>query len=171
MSNKSVYLAGPIAGSKFDEVDQWRIQAREQLAHYKIDGFSPLRAKGYLRALGTLSPQCIAEGEVGVLSRPKAIMVRDFRDATTCDVLLVNLLGATRISIGTMMEVAWAYQRHTPIVCCIEQSGNVHEHAMLNEAVGFRVTSLEEGIAICVAILDPHVGVDILRHESEKRSA
>ena len=162
MSKKSVYLAGPIAGSTFDEAGHWRDQAREQLARYKIDGFSPLRAKGYLRALGSLSPECAVEGEAGVLSRPKAIMARDFFDANTCDVLLVNLLGATRISIGTVMEVAWAFQKHTPIVCCIEPQGNVHEHAMLSEAIGFRVSSLEEGIAVCTAILDPHVGADFL---------
>jgi hypothetical protein len=35
-------------------------------------------------------------------------MTRDRFDATRCDVLLVNLLGAERVSIGTMMEVAWA---------------------------------------------------------------
>ena len=149
-----IYLAGPIAGLTFDDADEWRVQARTELAKAGIEGMSPLRGKSYLRALGTLTSQCVDEGRAGLLSLPRSIMTRDYYDATTCDVLLVNLLGATRISIGTMMEVAWAYQLRTPIVCCMEE-GNVHEHAMLDEAIGFRVKTLEEGIAVCLAILSP----------------
>jgi nucleoside 2-deoxyribosyltransferase len=156
---KSIYLAGPITGLTFDDADEWRIQARTYLASKDIDGLSPLRGKSYLKNLGELTAVCLQEGQAGLLSLPRSIMTRDFYDATTCDVLLVNLLGATRVSIGTMMEVAWAYQKRTPIVCCMEM-GNVHEHAMLNEAIGFRVNTLEEGLAVCVAILNPNVGAD-----------
>lgn len=155
---KTIYLAGPITGLTFDDADEWRVSARRFLDSKNIDGLSPLRGKSYLKNLGELTAQCLQEGQAGLLSLPRSIMTRDFYDATTCDVLLVNLLGATRISIGTMMEVAWAYQKRTPIVCCME-AGNVHEHAMLNEAIGFRVNTLEEGLAVCVAILNPHVSV------------
>jgi nucleoside 2-deoxyribosyltransferase len=149
-----IYLAGPIAGLTFDDADEWRIRARAELAKANIDGMSPLRGKSYLRNLGALTAVCVDEGKAGLLSLPRSIMTRDYYDATSCDVMLVNLLGATRISIGTMMEVAWAYQKRTPVVCCMED-GNVHEHAMLHEAIGFRVQTLEEGIAVCVAILSP----------------
>lgn len=154
MATKSIYLAGPITGLTFDDADEWRVKARDFLAKHDIAGMSPLRGKSYLQTLGELSATCVQEGNAGLLSKPRSIMTRDFYDATTCDVLLINLLGATKVSIGTMMELAWAFQCRTPVVCCMEE-GNVHEHAMVNEAIGFRVSSLEEGLAVCVAILHP----------------
>jgi len=124
--SKSIYLAGPITGLTFDDADEWRIQARTELAKHGIDGLSPLRGKSYLRMLGELSPECVKEGSAGILSTPRAIMTRDFYDATTCDVLLVNLLGATHISTGTVMELAWAYQKRTPTVVIMEPASGLH---------------------------------------------
>ena len=149
-----VYLAGPISGLTFDDADEWRLLAMEQLGRHSIAGISPLRGKSYLRALGELSAECSAEGEAGLMSKPRSIMARDYYDCTTCDVLLVNLLRAHKVSIGTMMEIAWAHHARTPVVCAMEP-GNVHEHAMVNEAVDFRVDSLDKAIAVVIAILDP----------------
>lgn len=150
-----VYLAGPIAGLTFEDADEWRRTAMFRLARHDIAGISPLRGKTYLRALGELSAQCAAEGEVSLLSKPRSVMARDYYDCTTCDVLLANLIGAPRVSIGTMMELAWAYHARIPIVCAMEP-GNLHEHAMVGEAIDFRVDSLDKAIALVVAILDPH---------------
>jgi nucleoside 2-deoxyribosyltransferase len=149
---KTVYLAGPISGLTFDGAQDWRTSAETFLASRGVRGLSPLRGKEYLRALGELSPQCGAEGKAGTLSLPRSIMTRDFYDATRCDVLLVNLLGATRVSIGTVMEIAWGYQVRTPVVLAMEP-GNVHEHAMIAEAYGYRVSTLEEALAISCSIL------------------
>lgn len=80
-------------------------------------------------------------------------MTRDFYDCTTCDILLVNLLGAKSVSIGTVMEIAWAYQKRTPIVLAIESEGNIHEHLMIDEARGFRVPTLQEALDVVVSIL------------------
>jgi hypothetical protein len=81
-------------------------------------------------------------------------MTRDRFDATRCDVLLVNLLGAKTVSIGTVMEIAWADNVRTPIVVAMEAKGNLHEHAMITEAIGFRVPTLEEAIDVVKAIID-----------------
>ena len=99
------------------------------------------------------SSTCEEYGHLSPLSGPRGIMTRDRFDATRCDVLLVNLLGATKVSIGTMMELAWADLKRTPIVLCIEPTGNVHEHCMVNEATGFRCASLAEGLDVVRAIL------------------
>ena len=40
---KTVYLAGPIAGTTEGEAKRWRIDATEYLAQYGIIGISPLR--------------------------------------------------------------------------------------------------------------------------------
>lgn len=148
-----VYMAGPISGLTFGECTDWRIHAKAELANAQINAVSPLRGKDFLAKFGKLSGTCDGYGEVSPLSSPRGITTRDRFDATRCDVLLVNLLGAERVSIGTMMEVAWADSKRTPIVCAMEPSGNVHEHAMLSEAIGFRVATLDEAIAVVKCIL------------------
>lgn len=153
---KTVYLAGPISGLNFDGATEWRDAVVAELAEAGIKGLSPMRAKEYLRdaydAQGGFSATCVEYGHLSCLSGPRGIMTRDRFDATRCDVLLVNLLGATRISIGTMMEIAWADLCRTPIVCVMEE-GNVHEHAMVNEAIGFRCGDLAEAVTVVKAIL------------------
>jgi hypothetical protein len=51
------------------------------------------------------------------------------------------------------MEIAWAYDRHIPIIIIMEKSGNLHEHPMINEALTYRVDSLEEGIILTRSVL------------------
>lgn len=154
MSRFSVYLAGPISGLTYDGAEDWRAFAKAELAKYDIHGLSPLRAKEYLRGIPALVADCAGYGELNCMSSPRGIMTRDRYDATRCDVLLVNLLGSQRVSIGTVMEIAWADLCRTPIVVAMEPDGNVHEHAMIAEAIGFRVASLEEAIHVVKAIAD-----------------
>lgn len=150
--SKLVYLAGPITGLNFGEATDWRNDAIRFLHKHGITGLSPMRHKEYLSSEKSLAA---AGYDEHVLSTARAIMTRDRFDATRCDVLLVNLLGAQKISIGTVMEIAFADMKRTPIVCAMEK-GAIHEHAMLNEAIGYRVDSLEAALDVVVAILgDP----------------
>ena len=152
MSN--VYLAGPITGLTYDGCVDWREKARAMLGEASIKGLSPMRGKEYLAQLsGPLSGTGEEYAHLGVISAPRGVMTRDRFDATRCDVLLVNLLGADRVSIGTVMEIAWADLSRIPIVCAIEPSGNPHEHMMIHEALGYRVPTLKEAIHIVKIIL------------------
>jgi nucleoside 2-deoxyribosyltransferase len=148
----TVYLAGPIAGLNYAGATEWRDDAIAQLAAAGIKGLSPMRAKNYLKDVQEFSKNCHAEGAVNVLSQPSSIMTRDRFDATRCDVILVNFLGAEKVSIGTVMELAWADLSRIPIVCVMEP-GNIHEHGMVTEAIGIRVTTLEEALEVVKAIL------------------
>lgn len=148
---KTVYLAGPIAGLHYDCAADWRNVAVEILAEHCISGISPLRGKSYLRKLPEITGDCY--GHLGPLSSSRGVMTRDHFDTARCDVILVNLLGATKVSIGTCMEVAWAWQNRTPVVCCMETSGNPHEHLMFSEALGYRVSTLEDALHLVVDIL------------------
>lgn len=148
----TVYLAGPISGLNYAGAVDWRNDAIKHLADHGIKGLSPMRAKEYLSNMENLDKNCVEYGAINVLSSPKGILTRDRFDATRCDIVLVNLLGADRVSIGTVMEMAWADLCRTPIVVAMEP-GNIHEHAMINEAVGFKVGTVEEALDICVAIL------------------
>lgn len=151
--SKLVYLAGPITGLSYQGSTEWRDFAITELAKHGITGLSPMRGKEYL---ATLDELMTADGnryqKFGTLSTNRGIMTRDHWDATRCDVLLVNLLGAKKISIGTVMEIAWAWGNHIPVVCVMEE-GNIHEHGMILEAIGFRVATLEEALHVTIAIL------------------
>lgn len=152
----TVYLAGPISGCSYAGATDWRDQAICVLARAGIKGLSPMRAKDYLKSVESdvgFSSTCEEYGHLSPLSGPRGIMTRDRFDATRCGVLLVNLLGASKVSVGTVMEIAWADLRRTPIVVAIEPSGNPHEHAMVNEAIGFRCVTLDEALHVTTAIL------------------
>jgi nucleoside 2-deoxyribosyltransferase len=150
--NRAVYLAGPISGLTFDGASEWRDRARDELRTYGIEALSPLRSKEYLRALGELSPKCGREGKAGVLSLPRGIMRRDSFDVHRVSVVLVNLIGADRVSIGTAMEMAWAWRAHIPVVVAMEDT-NVHRHAMLDQATDYRVETIEEAIAVTISVI------------------
>lgn len=148
-----VYLAGPITGLTFGEAEDWRSFAKRQLADANITGYSPLRAKDYLLERGVLSGHPDAYNDQ-VLSSAKGILNRDRWDVMTCDAMLVNFLGATATSIGTVMEIAYADAYRKPVVVVMEEE-NLHHHAMLDSSVGWIVTDLDFGIELVKAILLP----------------
>ena len=152
----TVYLAGPISGLNYNGATEWRDHAIAELALAGIKGLSPMRAKDYLKGVERdvgFSATCEEYGHLSPLSGPRGIMTRDRFDATRCDVLLVNLLGATKVSVGTIMEIAWADLCRTPIVVAMEPTGNPHEHAMVTEAIGFRCVTLDEALHVVLSIL------------------
>lgn len=151
----SVYLAGPITGLTYDEGQDWRTYAQNWLDNEGIDGFSPLRAKGYLKSLGALdsggTPDSAYWG-LNELSSPSGITTRDRFDCMGRDLVLANLLGAERISVGTCIELGWADASRTPLVVVMEE-GNVHTHAMVEAVAGFIVPTLDEALMITRAVL------------------
>jgi nucleoside 2-deoxyribosyltransferase len=163
MVHKTVYLAGPITGLSYGEATDWRSQARDYLGRSGIKAVSPLRAKVYLRDMNNIADS-YTDDEINTLaadkaaltnmSTPRGITSRDRFDCLNCSVILANLLGANeRVSIGTVMEIAWADSHRIPAVVIMEKEGNPHDHAMVNECTAFRVASLEEGLEVVRAIL------------------
>jgi nucleoside 2-deoxyribosyltransferase len=149
MRNFLVYLAGPITGCTYAECVDWR---REFAASMPagVECLSPMRFKKHLDTgfhIADNYPQ-------DVLCSQRGIMGRDYFDCNRADVIVANFLGATRASLGTAMELAWGFSKHTPIVCIMEPTGNIHDHAMIREAINFRVGSIGEAKGVVRAILD-----------------
>jgi nucleoside 2-deoxyribosyltransferase len=142
MNLPTVYLAGPITGLNYEGATDWRDYASKELAP-DILGVSPMRGKDYL-----LHEQSIRDHyPEAVLSTTKGITTRDRNDVYTCDAVLMNLLGAKKVTIGTMIEAGWADAFRKPIVLVIED-GNIHWHGMLEHVSGWIVPTLDEGIHI-----------------------
>jgi hypothetical protein len=153
MQTNLVYLAGPITGLNYGGCTDWRKYAIAELAPHGIKGLSPMRGKEYLEGLDWISGTGEEYAHMSVLSTGRAVMTRDRFDCTRCSMVLMNLIGAKQVSIGTMMELAWADGARVPVVCAIEPEGNVHEHMMVREAIGFRCASLEEALLMVRAVL------------------
>ncbi len=146
-----VYLAGPITGVSFDDSTDWREYVIKAMPR-EIIALSPLRGKTYLA-----EEKSIAADYVDIpLSCQRGITARDYNDVKRCDLLLVNLLGAKKVSIGTVMEIAWAKAFGIPIVLIMEKNSlNIHDHPMIKESADFWVEKIDDGIHLAKVILLP----------------
>src|SRR3989344_844355 len=141
---KLLYLGGPIDGLSYDGCVGWREYAIRELKKDGITGLSPMRAKEFLK-----KHHVLVDGiEKHVLTTDKGITTRDLWDVSRCDAVLFNLLGAKKISVGTVTEYGGAGILHKPIITVMEKKGNVHEHPMIRELTWFRVETLEEGLDV-----------------------
>lgn len=152
-----VYLAGPISGVSYEDSVGWREYAVARFQPY-IAALSPLRAKKYLSGIKEI-PTFFGADYTGLysptpLSTPQGIFCRDYNDCTRADAILVNLLGSTKVSIGTVMEIAWAHSARTPVIAVMEPN-NPHDHPMIRQAMPFIVPTVDEGIELVKAILLP----------------
>ena len=126
-----------------------------QLYWRDIETLSPLRAKDSLLNGSRISTDFNDYKDLGPFFTSRGIMVRDFNDVKRCDALLVNLIGLTKPSMGTIMELAWAYAMQKPAVVAMEAQGNPHDlHPMIHEAIAFRVETLDEAIDSVAVILN-----------------
>jgi nucleoside 2-deoxyribosyltransferase len=144
MRGNQIYLAGPITGQSYSGATEWRDVFAQRIKDYvnpSLKCISPMRGKHYLESLKEIPATDIK----GLVSSGPAIVGRDHSDTTSSDLVVFNLLGAERISIGTMFEVAWAHTHQVPSILVIEEgTENVHSHSMLFSMVTYRVSTLEE---------------------------
>lgn len=82
-------------------------------------------------------------------------MTRDFNDCVNADLVFANFLGANHISIGTCMEMAFAFTRQIPVIAVIDKDNPHAHHPMLEETFSFRVPDLDAGIDVAVSFLLP----------------
>ena len=154
MSLPRVYLAGPIAGVDYDVAVDWREYATERLTARGIECLSPMRAKHALKGK-RISRDYKKYQDHGQSYTASGIMTRDHTDILRADALLVNLLGASMPSMGTIIEMAWAYAYRKPAVVAIEANGNPHgNHPMLAAAMPFRLETLDQAIDTVAIVLN-----------------
>ena len=133
-----IYLAGPITGKSFDEVMNRYREKTAILVDFGYEVLSPMTAKGGLKGVNAF----VSTGYSGPVANDHSIFERDQWMVRQADVVLADLSNATAISIGTMMELAWAslLGKHTVLVM---QHGNVHDHAFVKEAADVRFADME----------------------------
>lgn len=149
---KIVYLAGPITGLNYEGATDWRDYAKKRLAEFGITGVSPMRAKGFLKNLNAIGAGEQA-GDPHGIGQPKGFVTRDRLDVSRCDAVLMNLKGASIVSIGTMVEIGWADAFRKPVVLVMEEEGNIHQHGFVRQLTQYHNTDLDTAIETIAAIL------------------
>lgn len=148
MKTYLVYMAGPITGCSYDGCTNWRNDFAKALSSYNVHCLSPMRNKDYLSKETNVAQQYDTP-----LSCEKGIYTRDKFDCCRCDLLVVNILKATCVSIGTMLEIAWANANDIPIILIMEDT-NIHNHPMVRACCGFQVDTIAQSIKLVKAVLD-----------------
>ena len=147
MPKKALFLAGPLTGISYSDALDWRKYVESKLPSDVI-AFSALRGKEYVAREAVLKDAYPEH----LLSTPEGTITRDRYDVSRCDALLVNFLKADRVSIGTIMEMAWADARRTPIILAMEK-GNIHDHTFVRQVAGFITRDLDEAIQTAVDVV------------------
>jgi len=148
MKTYLVYMAGPITGCSYVGCTNWRYDFAHALSGYNVHCLSPMRNKDYLSNEVWINQQYDTP-----FSCEKGIYTRDKFDCCRCDLLIVNILKATCVSIGTMLEIAWADANDIPIILVME-SDNIHNHPMVRACCGFQADTIAKGIELVKAVLD-----------------
>lgn len=151
-----VYLAGPITGLTYDSAVGWRDHAKAALEAVGIKAYSPLRLQEMLREYGNLDAGGLGSDYVDThpLLSASGMTTRDRHDVRTADAVLVNFLGASRASLGTAMELAWADAYRVPTVV-VMKPGNVHDHALIREVSGYIVADVDTALECIKGVLLP----------------
>lgn len=128
-----VYLAGPISGKSFDEVVGRYNEKRMYLEDFGYEVLSPMTAKGGLRNIQDFG-STQEHYPASPFATNHAIFARDKWMVAQADIVIADLSNSgDRISIGTMMEIAWANYLNKQIVL-IMGTDNLHYHAFVLEA-------------------------------------
>lgn len=123
-----IYTAHPITGLTPEQVFSYFGDMKDQLTFMGFDVLQPMTAKGYFR---TDKPEQFEPGGyTNPVSRDGAIFNRDMWMVDNCDVAYFDFSGATKVSIGMVVELSRACARGKHIVTVMEKD-NVHRHAFL----------------------------------------
>lgn len=148
-----IYLAGPITGLSYKETMNWRETIKSNLPKNYIT-FNPMRAKEELAKFEKIEINFeLTDPVQSSLCSSRGVITRDFNDVKNCDAIIANLSDETKVSIGTVMEIAWAKAFQIPVIAIVSQQDKLYHHPMINECVGFRVKSLTDAIEILTTLL------------------
>lgn len=127
----TIYLAGPITGLDLDDVHRKfhdRADALEQMG-YRV--LHPMLGKKHLLGQGLAAPA----GYEDPISNDRAIFGRDRFMVGQADIVLADLTAATKPSMGTCFELAWASDHPgTLVITTGLHVGHAMFHAFVREA-------------------------------------
>lgn len=137
----TIYCARPISGCDYQLVVDYyhRIGSRLSLAGFRV--LTPMCGKEYLRT----DPKLKAHGHGAPVSTNHAVKERDKWMVQTSNLVFVNLIDTDRVSIGSVMELAWAdaFGAHSIVALSAE---NIHRHAFVLDCADIVFPGEEEAL-------------------------
>jgi len=153
---RHVYLAGPILGCTAGEANDWRQYVDRRLdagSDGRIRGVSPLRCEPLHGERYT------AEYSDPRFGTPRAIAAKNKFDVHNCDITLAYLpkeMGAN-LSIGTLGEIFWADMAGKQVIL-VSDHPKIIAHPVLDAAVDWKLTTLDEAIDVILGVLGGYTG-------------
>ena len=140
-----IYLSGGITGLTVKAALGWREYVAERLSTASIEVCDPLRgAEGEQHKLKKLGPTKDDSDDPAMSD--KAFFNRARWDVLTSDMTLCNLVGAERVSIGSMFELAFGVIHNKLNVIVLDKSTkDLHNHVFVRES-GIVFYDLDEAI-------------------------
>lgn len=129
----NIYLAGLIS-TDYPESLLWRKIASERIRELGHNPISPMAGKK------NLAKQTTDGGITSKVATSKGIILRDYRDLRRADVIVANLetFGCRRPLVGTLFELAWAWQLNVPVVAIVAPDNYLfRQHPFISESVAF----------------------------------
>lgn len=166
----AVYLAGRMGGLTYRRASEWRDKATHMLAAYGIRTLNPMRWLKGMDPYHELTMDGSSHSELEVLREnggrlfmddPDYAFKQDRADISRSRVLFANLSDPAgqpeRVSLGTVCEMAYAYERGLTIVANVGTSWeeSAYNHLFIWNMIDHRVTSL--GAAV-ITIADIYRG-------------
>lgn len=125
----NIYLGGSISGLSGEEVFNQIDDLRIPLEDLGYNVYHPMIGKEFM----ALEEEFIPEGYTqNPVLTDSAIFNRDRWMISHCDVIVFNLLNAKSVSIGSMFEMAWAYDEHKMIITLMKD--NIHNHCFVKQS-------------------------------------
>lgn len=125
-----IYLAHPISGRSFNDIMHYYAIHLKELKKVGFNVIYPFIGEGFMRNETRIKPHGY---DTHPIITNHAIYKRDIWNVERCDILLVDLRDAKRVSIGCVIELQHAnsISKHTIVIM---EKHNIHRHAMLLEA-------------------------------------
>lgn len=139
-----IYCARPFTGCTYKHVDQYYNILYKYLHPMGYSMLYSMMCKdgGELDKKNKFTPKSLGSS---AFATNHAIVERDKWLINKADVVLVDLSATKRVSIGSMMELAWAtyINKHTIVVM---EKDNIHQHAFVAESADVITQTLDEAL-------------------------
>jgi len=147
--NMKVYLCGYISGAVIEQCCNWRkklinhydnwLDKYGKIKSYPISWLDPMNGEAFC--------EISSDGLKGTIPA-HAIVHKDYRCIEICDLVVANMdtFGQTRPLIGTICELAWAWDKHKPIIMVTDNYA-YKAHPFLEYFTSWIVSSVDELIS------------------------
>lgn len=144
-----IYLAGQISGLSYIAVSS-SFRSREiALSVGNNIVYNPLRCKSYLCNEQELDPV----GYNSPNTTPSAILHTDYFHVENCDIFYLDLANSDRLSIGSICELAWAWQLRKHCVVVLPDN-ELYNHAFIIQMSHILFKHTIEAIAYILEFTD-----------------